>query len=127
MSSDKTLASCDPEAPAPPEDIMWRKALETACLNEEAYEAALVRTLKDLVCSRNRDAIHVVRGAAFLVRLQTLLIWELNAKHADRGAIDLINDLTNKNSKNCPVSASLTDADRTNLLRIKPVFYKAGN
>jgi hypothetical protein len=27
-SSDKTLASCDPSAPPPPEAAAWRKALE---------------------------------------------------------------------------------------------------
>jgi hypothetical protein len=34
-------------------------------------------------------------------------------------AVELIDDLTSRESKECPVSASLTDADRASLLRIK--------
>jgi len=105
---DKTLASCDPSAPPPPEAVTWRKALEAARVDEEAYAEALAKALKELVCSGD-DAIYVVRGAGFQERL----------KAAGAAASSLIDDLTNKDSKDCPVSASLTDADKAKLLRIK--------
>jgi hypothetical protein len=41
-------------------------------------------------------------------------------------AISLIDDLTDKASKDCPVAAALTDADRAKLLEIKQGIEKAG-
>jgi hypothetical protein len=41
-------------------------------------------------------------------------------------AISLIDDLTDKASKDCPVAAALTDADRAKLLQIKQGIEKAG-
>jgi hypothetical protein len=38
----------------------------------------------------------------------------------------LIDDLTDKASKDCPVAAALTDADRAKLLQIKQGIEKAG-
>ena len=40
-------------------------------------------------------------------------------------AIDLIGELMNKDSKDCPVAAVLTDADRANLLRVKQAAIDA--
>jgi hypothetical protein len=40
-------------------------------------------------------------------------------RRAGPAAGDLITELLNKNSYDCPVAASLTDADRATLLRIK--------
>jgi hypothetical protein len=37
----------------------------------------------------------------------------------------MIDDLMNKDSKDCPVAASLTDADRAKLLQIKRDAEKA--
>ena len=110
-----TLASCDPNAPAPPEAIAWRKTLEAASVDEKVYVGALAKTLKGLVCSGGDDAIHVVRGEGFRSRLQA----------AGAAASDLMDDLINKDSKACPVAASLTDADRAKLLQIKRDAEKA--
>jgi hypothetical protein len=93
-----------------------RKALEAASVDDKAYTEALAKTLKELVCSGSDEAIHVVRGEGFQARLSA----------AGAAASDLIDDLTNKDSKDCPVSASLTDEDRARL-RIKlDAIKKAG-
>jgi hypothetical protein len=108
--ADKTLASCDPDVPLPREAAAWREALEAANVDNETYAAALAKTLKELVCSGgDNDAIHILRGVGFQSRLR-------DAGPAMSGLID---DLTNKDSKDCPVSASLTDADRAKLLQLK--------
>jgi hypothetical protein len=47
---DRTLASCDPSAQPPPEARAWRKALEAAGVDDQAYAKALAKVLRDLVC-----------------------------------------------------------------------------
>jgi hypothetical protein len=116
LNSNKTLASCDPSAAPPPEALEWRKALEAASVDEKAYAEALVKALKELVCSGGDEPVHVVRGRGFQARLD----------NAGAAASDLIDDLMNKESKDCPVSAALTNADRAKLLQIKQEAKKAG-
>jgi uncharacterized protein YjbI with pentapeptide repeats len=107
---DKTLASCDPSAAPPPEATAWRKALEAARVDEKVYATALTKIiLKELVCSDRDNAIPIVRGTGFQDRLLA----------AGPAAIDLIDDLMNKDTKDCPVSASLTDAALAKLLQTK--------
>jgi hypothetical protein len=65
--------------------------------------------LKGLVCSGEDDATYVARGEGFKAQLFV----------ARTAATRLIDDLTNKDSKDCPVAAALTEADKANLLRIK--------
>jgi len=115
-SSDKTLASCDRHVSPPPEAAAWGKVLEAASVSKEAYAEALAKVLKELVCSGNDDAIHVARGPGFRRRLEA----------AGAAAIDLIGELTNKDSKDCPVSAALTSVDRARLRNIKMDIEKAG-
>ena len=112
---DPTLASCDPNAPAPPEAIAWRKTLEAASVDKKVYAEALAKTLKGLVCSGGDDAIQVVFVFGFQSRLEA----------AGAAASDLMDDLMNKYSKDCPVAASLTDADRATLLQVKRDAEKA--
>ena len=121
-SPDGTLASCDPRwawvppLELPPEATAWRKALETAAsADEKAYTEALMNALKELVCSGGDNAPYVVRGDGFQVRL----------RDAGAAASDLIGDLTNKDSKVCPVSIMLTDADRAKFLQIRQDIEKA--
>ena len=71
-------------------------------MDDEAYAKALAKTLKELVCAGDDEAIYVLRGAGFQSRLEA----------AGPAASDLIDDLMNKDSKDCPVSALLTDADK---------------
>jgi len=108
-NSDLTLASCDPSVPPPTEVAARQKSLEAASVDDEAYATALAKVLRGLVCSRGEETINVVRGVGFQLRLS----------EAGTAAIDLIDDLTSKDSKDCPVSASLTDADKARLLQIK--------
>jgi Pentapeptide repeats (8 copies) len=112
----KTLASCDPSVPPPPEAVAWQKTLEDR-VDAEAYTNALAAELKALVCSDDDDAIYVVRSDGFQNRLRA----------AGAAASDLIDDLMNKVSKDCSVYASLTDADKARLLQIKrDAIKKAG-
>jgi hypothetical protein len=111
-SSDKTLASCDPTATAPPEAATWREAtLKGARVDGGAYDEALATVLRALVCE---NTIHVVRGEGFQERLQD----------AGAAASDLIDDLMKKESKDCPAAAALTDDDRANLWGIKQDIEK---
>ncbi|HKI15625.1 MAG TPA: hypothetical protein VKA12_11600 [Roseiarcus sp.] len=80
----------------------------SARVDEKTYAEALAKTLKELVCSGGDDAIYVVRGPGFRVRYA----------RAGAAAVGLIDNLTNKDSKDCPVAAALTDGDRAKLLQI---------
>ena len=112
---DSTLASCNPSLPLPPEAEAWRKALQEARVDDQAYASALAETLKKLVCSGDADSIYVVRGAGFRTRL-------LATRHA---APDLIDDLMDKESKDCSVAAAMTDTGRAYMLRIKQAVLSA--
>ncbi len=102
----------------PPAAEEWRKALEAARADEKVYAEALAAVLKKLVCSGGDDAIHVLRGIGYQSRL----------KAAGSAASNLIDNLTNKDSKDCPVAAALTDGDRAKLLQIKQgTVGKPGN
>ena len=71
-------------------------------MDDQVYAKALAGVLKGLACSGDDDAIYVVRGEGLQAQLFV----------AQAAAIDLIDDLMNKESKDCPVSARLTEADR---------------
>ena len=114
-----TLASCDPVLPPPvgaaarrkslEDAYAWRKSLEGAGVDDAAYAKALAAELKALVCSGGKDAIYVLRGLGFRDRL------------AGTGpeAPALADFIMSKESRDCPVSALLTDADKAELIRIK--------
>jgi hypothetical protein len=87
----------------------WRQALEAASVDDEVYAKALAKVLRALVCSGGEEAIYIVRGLSFGVRFAS----------AGDAASGLFDDLMNKDSKDCPVAASLTGADRANLRRFK--------
>ncbi len=105
-NSDTTLASCNSSAEPPPEAAAWRKALEDARVDDAAYAKALAAALKTLVCSGDDGAVYVVWGGGFESRLES------GGPEAP-ALVDFIM------SKDCPVSGSLTDADKAKLLRIK--------
>jgi uncharacterized protein YjbI with pentapeptide repeats len=115
-NSDGTLASCDPKVRPPAEAAIWRDALEAAGADEKSYAEALVKTLRELVCSGDERAVYIVRGAPFRSRL-----WAGGGT-----ATDLIRDLINKDGKDCSVAAALTDDDRAKLLQTKQHIEKAG-
>jgi uncharacterized protein YjbI with pentapeptide repeats len=107
--SDEALPSCNPSAAPPPQAAEWRRALESASVDETSYARALAKTLKELVCSGGDDAIRIVGGEGFQRRLLA----------AETEAVALIAELMNKDSKDCPVSATLPNDDRAKLLLIK--------
>jgi uncharacterized protein YjbI with pentapeptide repeats len=108
-SPDKTLQSCDPTSAPPTEAAKWRNAVVTNMVGVRPYRAALAESLSALFCPGDENEALVVRTVAKFRRLQ----------QAGPAARDLITKLLNKNSGDCPVSASLTDADRATLLRIQ--------
>jgi hypothetical protein len=100
-------------------EAQWRKSLEDAGATEDVYDKALSKELKSLVCSGDAEAPYVLRG---LIR-QPGLIRTLPGPDArgrlaavGREAPALVDFIL---SKDCPVSASLTDADKARLLQIK--------
>jgi uncharacterized protein YjbI with pentapeptide repeats len=115
VNADPTIASCDPHALPPPDVMASREALEAARVDDNAYAEALAKTLKRIVCPAGEDTTYVVRADGFQRRLVA----------AGAAAIDLIDDLANKDSKDCPVAATLTDADRAKLSQIKQNVDKA--
>jgi hypothetical protein len=112
---DKTLQSCNSVAPLTPEATGWRNAVTTATAGDDGYRDALAKSLKALICSGDENAIFVVR-ALFVDHAQGRLVWLTQVGPA---ALDLIAKLLSKDSSDCPVAASLTDADRAALQRIK--------
>jgi hypothetical protein len=105
-SPDKTLASCDPDATPPPEVLDWQKKLEAVSVDDAAYAKALATELQSLVCANDDNAIYILRGITG------------GKRHRDtKGEAPALVDFIM--SKNCPVSASLTDGDKAKLLKIK--------
>jgi uncharacterized protein YjbI with pentapeptide repeats len=102
--ADQALASCD--LASPPAPAAWSKDAQT---NGAPYLTALAAELRTFVCSGDDDAVYILRGGGFQGRL-------LDAGAAATGLID---DLMDKDSKGCPVSPALTDADRAKLLQVK--------
>ena len=113
---DKTVASCDPNALPSPAGAAWRTALDAAGVSRDTYTKALAAVLKELVCAGGNVSLAVLRGHAFQGGLIS----------SGAEASNLIDDLMNKDSRDCPVSGSLTDDDRGNLLQIKRRVEKAG-
>ena len=115
---DASLASCDPSRPPTAEAAVWRKSLEDARVDDEIYASALTAELKTLVCSGGDHAVYVLRG----------MIDNLPSRLAAAGpeAPALIDVIMNKDSKACPVSTSLTDADNSSLLLIKQTAPENG-
>ncbi len=104
---DTRLASCDSSIAPPPQATAWRKALEDARVDDAAYTKALAGKLKTLICANGDDAAHVPRG-----------LFQFGGRLAETGpeAPALLDFIM---SKDCPVSVSLTDVDKADLLRIK--------
>ena len=106
-----------PAAPLPPEATGWRDAVAKATVAAVDYPGALVKSLKALFCSGDENAIFLVRPGAGLKVEDLAIIGRL--RQAGAGAPGLIAELLSKDSSSCPLAASLTDADRATLLRIK--------
>jgi uncharacterized protein YjbI with pentapeptide repeats len=114
---DKTLASCDPAVAPPPEVLDWQKELKAASANEAAYEKALAKELRRLVCENDANAIHILHGFFFFSDIS------MSGRIAKTGreAPALVDFIM---SKDCPVSAALTEDDKAKLLEIKQLAEK---
>jgi hypothetical protein len=104
---DKTLASCDPATALPPEVLDWQKKRLEANVDHAAYAKGLATELRSLVCANDADAIHILRGT---------MMKSLRLAATGREAPALVDFIM---SKDCPVSAALTDDDKAKLLEIK--------
>jgi uncharacterized protein YjbI with pentapeptide repeats len=111
---DKTLASCDPAAKTPRDVLIWQKKLKAASVDEAAYAKALATELRSLVCVSDVNAIYILRGLTFAETCGDPMIPRLTS--TDREAPALVDFIM---SKDCPVSAALTNDDRAKLLMIK--------
>jgi uncharacterized protein YjbI with pentapeptide repeats len=109
--NDKTLQSCDPDSAEtlPKEATDWKSAVMDNLAKVQPYQAALAESLRALFCPGDKNEALVVRNVAQFGQLQ----------HAGPPARALIKKLLNKKSSDCPVAASLTDADRATLLSIQ--------
>jgi hypothetical protein len=85
--------------------LEWQEKLKAAALDEAEYAKSLTKELRSLVCD-NANAIPILRGIVVFGRLAA------TAREAP-ALIDVIM------SKDCPVSAALTDDDKAKLLRVK--------
>jgi hypothetical protein len=101
-------ASCDPATAPPPEVLNWQKSLLKANIDEAAFQKVLAAQLRDLVCANNANTIYILRGI--------INAYQLFATNP--ALVDLIM------SKDCPVSAALTDDDKAKLLQIKQIAEK---
>jgi hypothetical protein len=101
-----SLASCDPSVTPPDAVQQWKKTLEGAIVDHNAYAKALASILGDLVCSGDPDVIYVLRGLLHNQRFQNT--------GAETPA--LAKRIT---SAECPVSAALTDADKRVIAALK--------
>jgi hypothetical protein len=108
-SPDKTLQSCDPISAPPTEATKWKNAVAASTVGVKPYRAALAESLQAFFCPGDKNEALVVRTVAKFGQLQ----------QAGPAASNLITKLLNKNSSDCPVAASLTDADRATLLSIQ--------
>ena len=122
-SPGSALASCDPDVPPPAAAVEWRRTLEESGVSDDAYDNALAAVLKNLVCATADDAIHVLRG---LVRGGSDGSGgdggdggdgsSGRLESAGRQAPALVDFIM---SKDCPLSRSLTNGDKAELLRIR--------
>ena len=127
-NSSLSLASCD-DALAPPEPAAsWRTLIEQAKVDDAAYAKARAAALRAVVCTgRDSGATYFTRGnltypsvenSLYVLRgLMSVGIFgyaRIGETHKEAsGLIDFIL------SKDCPVSALLTDDDKGKLLVIK--------
>jgi uncharacterized protein YjbI with pentapeptide repeats len=111
---DPSFASCDPLVPLPAETAALRTALENARADDATYAKALAAVLRTLVCSGSDNAAYVLRG------LESPVSRRPTSTGSEAPAlVDFIM------SKDCPVSASLTENEKARLIQIKQEVIKA--
>ena len=124
----ETLQSCnsDPAETLPKEAADWKNAVMANPPSVKVYHTALAKSLRSFLCSGDVNEALVLRtvadpksgqlqkaGAAARDLIDDLLRKDNSAAHG------LMAEFLGKDSNGCPVAASLTDADRAPLLKIK--------
>lgn len=125
-----TLASCNSAAPPPPEAEDLRNTLERAAVGDAAFVRALISAWRELVCAGGSDTIHIFRGilhprfisGSTFEDSYNVPAWRLLSAAGD--APEFVNAVM---SKDCPLSALLTDEDKTLLLSTKALSEKLPN
>jgi hypothetical protein len=95
--------------------LAWQKKLSAAKVADVAFEKALATELRNLVCSNDASAIHILHGVI------GLLTYYRRLADTGREAPALVDFIM---SKDCPVSAALTGDDKARLLEIKQYAEK---
>jgi pentapeptide repeat protein len=95
-----------------------QETLEKGRVDEPTYKKSLADELKRLACSRDADAVYIVRGLiGFEFWGSTLSIITLSIiKDTGAQAPGLVEAIL---KPDCPVSAALTDADKAALEKLK--------
>jgi hypothetical protein len=106
---DDTLASCDPSDAFPDAVNQWKKQIETASIDSNAYAKTLTAILGDLVCSDKGDRIYGFDKGDRIYVLRRLLHTEHARYDTGREMPALVKRITNAE---CPLSMALTDADK---------------
>ena len=127
---DKTLTPCNPAAAPPPEAQDLRDTLETAAVADAVFVRALIAAWQELVCAGGSDKIHILRGILHPRLIQGSTVgdsydfpaWRLFQTGDD--APGFVNAVM---SNDCPLSALLTDEDKTLLLWAKAQSEKSPN
>jgi len=130
-NADPTLTPCDSSRPPSPEAGVWQRSLEESRVDDVTYFKALASVLRAIVCEglgvtggmftggreqRLLDYAFIDNEAFALRGLMSSSLFKARLVDAGPEAPALIDFIM---SKDCPVSASLTDADKAKLLSIK--------
>jgi hypothetical protein len=117
--------------------LAWRRALENAGVDESDFAKASARELETLLCTQQDAGVFLFSGAfserslydasiensVFILRgVLSPRRYELETMNPEAAAlVDFIL------SKQCPVSATLIDSDKTRLLRVKEIAIELAN
>jgi uncharacterized protein YjbI with pentapeptide repeats len=135
-SADGTLASCDPSTNVPAEAKDWENKLEKARVNSATFAMAWTQGIKAVLCTGEDNGMFYFAGgrssrslddgsiqnSLFALREMTSPLHNriLPAVPEVRAIADFVRDLVDFiMSEDCLVSASLIDAEKARLLRIK--------
>jgi uncharacterized protein YjbI with pentapeptide repeats len=101
------LQSCDPNMPEPASVAAARQMIKQASVDDATYKKAVADELGELFCGEDGDAINILRG----------LLKNFQISGETGGfSLTLVELIM---SKNCPVSALLTDDDKAKLHALK--------
>lgn len=113
------LGSCNSKALEQRSVQDWRAALESAQIDEAAYERVLAQKLRELICSSDRDAINILRGVASGDEPAAPGGVVLKGSRLSSTGVEAPPVINYVMSPNCPVHSELTEADRAKLVKIK--------